>query len=293
MKIMPLIFLIAHLVSAQDTIVYEAPVWSPSGNHVCYISNLSGATEIYLQDIEHGTLSKLTDDGRKKWTPSWSPDGSKIAFVSEKDENKELFFFDIATQATKRITNTPSDESMPSWNPNSESILYINAPKDAPNQIMETTLDGKTKILLQNPDTTYIYPSLSPDKKHLLYCYKPVSGEEQFHIAILNLKSGEETALESLGYVSYNPSWACDGAKIVFVNQEVREIASARIFMMALDGSSKEKIMTCEGGCFQPKMDPACTKVLFRDGWKVNHKGIFVYDITIKKITKRIAKSQS
>ncbi len=289
MKCILLFLLSLNLVCAQqDPIVFEAPVWSPSGNQICYISNETGTTEIYLQNIVDGTVTQLTDDGNKKWTPSWSPDGAKIAFVSANDGNKELFFYDIALKSTNRITNTTSDESMPSWNPNSQSILYINSPKNAPNQIMETTLDGKSKILLQNHNITYIYPSLSSTGKRLLYCYKSLTTGDQFHVAVLNLETHEETFIETLGYVSYNPSWACGDTKIVFVNQEVGEIQSASVVLVTSDGSQMEKIITCEGGCFQPKMNASCDKVVFRNGWRDNHKGIFTQDIGTMKKTRLV-----
>jgi len=288
MKCILLFLLSLNLAVGQDSIVYEAPVWSPDGNQICYISNQTGATEIYLQDIADGTVTKLTKDGNKKWTPAWSPDGTKIAFVSENDGNKELYCYSIASKSTKRITNTPVDESMPSWNPNSKSLLYISSTEDSPNQIMETTLSGKSQVLLQNPNTTYIYPSLSSDEKRLLYCYKALSGGKQFHVAVLNLETAEETPLETMGYVSYNPNWACGDTKIVFVNQEIGEIQSASIVMMASDGSSKEKIITCEGGCFQPKADADCHRVLYRDGWRDNHKGIFTHDLSTMEKTRLV-----
>ena len=288
MKYVLLFLLCIHLTHGQEPILYQAPVWSPDGTQICFISNESGSTEIYLKNVVVEGISQLTDDTLKKWTPTWSPDGTKIAFVAEFDGNKELCYYDIAVQTTTRITNTPTDESMPSWHPSSKSLVYISSAEGSPNQIRETTLDGKSHGLAQRSDTTYIYPSFSSDGTQLLYCSKPFEGTQQFHIAILNLETGEETPLETMGRVSYNPSWACNDTKIIFVNQETVDIQSASIVLMNSDGTSTEKMIECEGGCFQPKMNSDCNQVAYRNGWVANHKGIFSFDSGTHKSTNLI-----
>ena len=274
-----LLFLIAlGTVQAQTAPILEAPTWSPDGKSVCYISNETGNTEIYIQHLETGKTLKITDTPAEEWTPSWSPDGSKIAYISNRDGNKELYYYDLLSKITVRVTHTLEDEGMCSWSPSSKSLVHIQSSQDAPNKIIETSLDGNSRDITPNTNRTYIYPSMSSDGTRLLYGTKPFEGEHSFHVAVLHLQTNEENQLETLGFVSYNPSWGCNDTKIIFVNQENKDIHTASVYIMDSDGSSLKKLVDCEGGCFQPRMYQ-CHKLLFRDGWRENHKGIQLFDL--------------
>ena len=59
-----------------------APVWSPDGSAIAYVSNRSErwADDLWLVDLETGHGRKLTANLHVMSTPVWSPDGSTIAF---------------------------------------------------------------------------------------------------------------------------------------------------------------------------------------------------------------------
>ena len=278
MKLTPLFLMALFVAQAQTAPILEAPTWSPDGKSVCYISNETGNTEIYIQHLETGETLKITDTPTAEWTPAWSPDGSKIAYISNRDGNKELYYYDLSSKSTIRVTDTPGDESMCSWSPDSKNLIHIYSEQEAPNKILQISLDGNSGNITPNSNCTYIYPSLSTDGTRLLYGTKPFEGEHSFHVAVLDLESNEETPLETMGFVSYNPSWGCNDTKIIFVNQENKDIATASVYMMDSDGSSVEKLVSCEGGCFQPRLNQ-CKKLLFRDGWRKDHKGIQLFDL--------------
>ena len=59
------------------------PALSPLGDAIAYVSDRTGAFEIYIRALGGtGTDAPLTSDGGQNVQPAWSPDGSAIAFHS-------------------------------------------------------------------------------------------------------------------------------------------------------------------------------------------------------------------
>ena len=86
----------------QDIFSDLEPKWSPDGNRLVFVSDRSEYVDkerfrnnlkmqnldyhqfdIYLMDVELGTISRVTNTTANEKSPVWSPDGSKLAFVSD------------------------------------------------------------------------------------------------------------------------------------------------------------------------------------------------------------------
>jgi TolB protein len=55
--------------------------WSPDGHHIVFVSNRSGADEIYVMNADGTGPRQLTVTNRRNLSPTWSPDGDRIAFA--------------------------------------------------------------------------------------------------------------------------------------------------------------------------------------------------------------------
>jgi serine/threonine-protein kinase len=57
------------------------PVWSPTGRHIAYSSQRSGAPNLYLQRSDGtGDVVRLTESQNPQWPSSWHPSGKYLAF---------------------------------------------------------------------------------------------------------------------------------------------------------------------------------------------------------------------
>jgi Tol biopolymer transport system component len=59
------------------------PEASPDGKKVAFMSHRDGNWEIYMIDLDSGTVERLTNNGASDGLPIWSPDGRTIAFASD------------------------------------------------------------------------------------------------------------------------------------------------------------------------------------------------------------------
>lgn len=61
-----------------------APVLSPNGKQIAFMSRREGNWEIYVINADGTGLQRLTNDPAEDGLPTWSPDGNAIAFVSNR-----------------------------------------------------------------------------------------------------------------------------------------------------------------------------------------------------------------
>jgi Tol biopolymer transport system component len=57
-----------------------APVWSPEGDKIIFISDRNGGYNLYVHDFGDSTTAQLTDVLGGIFSPSWSPGGDRLAF---------------------------------------------------------------------------------------------------------------------------------------------------------------------------------------------------------------------
>jgi dipeptidyl aminopeptidase/acylaminoacyl peptidase len=68
-----------------------APVWSPDGKRIAFLSNRSGSTQLHVMWVETREMLQLTRFDRAPGGVQWSPDSSQIAFSAfQPDETPAL-----------------------------------------------------------------------------------------------------------------------------------------------------------------------------------------------------------
>ncbi len=73
----------------------ERPLWSPTGEHILWISWRAGSADIFVVDSSGENQRNLTPFPKYDFLPDWSPDGRQIAFVSSRDGNSEIYLRDV------------------------------------------------------------------------------------------------------------------------------------------------------------------------------------------------------
>lgn len=105
----------------RDPFVDIDPAFSPDGRRLVFITDRSGAMELWLHDLASGSEQRLTATDAVASAPAWSPDGTEIAYLMTGAKGGlgggSLMVLSLASGATRTIATFHDGVSRPSWSP--------------------------------------------------------------------------------------------------------------------------------------------------------------------------------
>lgn len=72
------LFQITNLPSTENLAWFQD--YSPDGRRLVFCHDMTGATELYVINVDGSGLQQITNDGTENIFPRWSPDGTRILF---------------------------------------------------------------------------------------------------------------------------------------------------------------------------------------------------------------------
>jgi tricorn protease len=136
---------LTHSSGAHD----KWPSWSPDGNRIAFISDLSGEEELYISQQDGLKPAEQISRGgaAMRYQPEWSPDGKRIAFS---DKDGKLYVVTLADKKMVEIADAPHGQIRDyTWAPRGNFLAF--SYDDNPNRFSAVRIwnpaDGKvTKV---------------------------------------------------------------------------------------------------------------------------------------------------
>jgi Tol biopolymer transport system component len=100
---------------ARPALGDTGPDWSPDGHSIVFESNRTGTFQLYIKQLDTGTVRQLTHATGGADSPSWSPDGTMIVFDSYDPTSGAPNLYTIATDGTHLRQITTIGATEPSW----------------------------------------------------------------------------------------------------------------------------------------------------------------------------------
>lgn len=119
---------ISNYTAGTNTI--GAPVWSPDGSQIIFVSRQFNFGQIYIITIDTGEMTEIPIRTRAIDRPTWSPDARYLAFTSnQQDENSEfdieVVILDMETYELQNISHSPLYDTQPAWSPDSRQLAFV------------------------------------------------------------------------------------------------------------------------------------------------------------------------
>ena len=115
----------------DSLVALAAPTWSPDGMQLALAgARNGGSTDLFLVDVEDGTLTALTDDLYDDRDPHWHPHTGHLAFSSDRDAENgrqgrhSLFVYELASGRVTQLTRGAPHDQQPAWSPDGERLAF-------------------------------------------------------------------------------------------------------------------------------------------------------------------------
>ena len=122
--------------SVEGVTSMKNPAWSPDGSRLAFAGTNGGISDLYVLDLETGSVRQLTDDRYADLQPSWAPDGETLAFTTDRAEtdfktlapssNMDLGLVDVSSgEITVREPFGDALHHNPQFAPDGQSLYFV------------------------------------------------------------------------------------------------------------------------------------------------------------------------
>ena len=126
--------------SAESGADSWAPLFSPDGRQIAFLSAALDTPQLYVRDPDSGLLRQLTDSPEAKSAVAWSPDGLRLAFIAGEQGQHQLQVVVVENGAL-----TPLAPLAPA------AIQRFAWAMDGQTLVMETSENGLRRLYVANP----------------------------------------------------------------------------------------------------------------------------------------------
>jgi len=187
-------------------------------NYAIFVSQRSGASELYLLDLTTRQVSQLTNTGRGHLTPAIASNRA-IVFASREGSNYEIFSGSLSTAwrtrrptitGLNRLTINTSDETGTSITREGETIAFVSG---SGIEAMSAGGMGRQIVIPANEQFSDFGPAISPDGQRIAFVSNRGGA---YDIWLYSKVTGDLRQLTRSAKVLGGLSWSADGRKIVF-----------------------------------------------------------------------------
>ncbi len=237
---------------------------------IIFVSQRTGASELYLMNLNTRQVSQLTNTGRGHLSPAIALQSRTLAFAAREGSNSELFTATISSDwrtrrplltAVNRLTVDTIDEFAPSLSANGGMMAFASGDGI---EVMLTSGQGR-RVLVPPPASPLVdfAPALSPDGRQVAFISNRNGARE---IWLANTSTGELRQLTGGGEVIGGLGWSGDSQQIVFTTTATVSKLGGIAIANVTQGTFR--VLT-EKGDNEPTISPSGTRVIFtsqRDG---------------------------
>ena len=209
---------IVHLM-ADDIVFQLTGDLGTAQTRVVFVSQRSGAPELYISDYDGFNVRQLTRDGARKYSPNWSPDGTRIAYTSYRDGPHELYILDLQSGETGKIPFRGRTVLSPRWSPDGRHLI-LSLVTEGVSRLYISTLDGSRLVPLATGYGINVSPSWSPRGDQVVYMSDRLT---QKHLYVINIDGSNDHRITSEGGYNGSPAWSPRGDRIAFVGGDVAQ----------------------------------------------------------------------
>ncbi len=227
-----------------------SPSWSPDGQWLAYVSFENKRSAVWVQFVRTGERRQVSARAGINGAPMWSPDGRRLALtLGGSGGNPDIYVLELASQSLTRITEDPAIDTEAAWAPDGKSLYFTSDRAGGP-QIYRIGLNPGDRAKRITFGGNYnARPRVSADGTQLAMV--TLDGGN-YRIAVQDLQTGAVRVL-SKGHLDESPSFAPNGATLIYSEQEGGRVSLATV---SVDGLTGLRLKAEQGEVREPAWGP-------------------------------------
>jgi TolB protein len=204
---------------------------SLAGTKIVFVSNRTGAKEIWQMDYDGQNQRPVTKYGSISTTPAVSPDGTRVAFTSYVRSQPEILIHSLETARRLPFFNqNASMSATPSFSPDGKQVVFSSTLAGGYAQIYIANANGSNLKRLTYSRFVEVEPKINPKTASEIVFVSGRSGPQQIYK--MNIEGTDIVRLTTGEGEASNPAWHPDGQHIAFSWTRGFEPGNFNVFVM-------------------------------------------------------------
>ncbi len=232
------------------------------GTHIVFVSNRTGAKEIWVMNWDGTGERQITKYGSISTFPSASPDGRLVAFTTYATGFPAIQMFSLDTGRKLPFYNQrASMNAFVTFTPDSKRVIFSSTAAGGPAQLYMTNTNGSGLHRITSSSSIEVEAKINPATGNDLV---EVSGRSGFpQIYQMNLEGANVRRLSAGTGEATNPAWSPDGAHIAFAWTRGFEPGNYNIFVMDVTSGQTTQLTANEGRNENPSWAPDGAHIVY------------------------------
>ncbi|HZF32140.1 MAG TPA: winged helix-turn-helix domain-containing protein [Gammaproteobacteria bacterium] len=198
---------------------------SPDGKRVALDVREPDA-DVWIWDLEHERLTRLTFNAAENPLVVWSPDGRMLAFGDGRSGTANVYWQTVGGGEIERLTTSPRRQVPMAFTRDGSRLVFGEAQPNGGWDLFTVTLDASRRVEpLLRSEYSEMNPAFSPDGRWLAYS-SDESGRVEVYVRPFPDVSHARWQVSANG--GSKPLWSRDGKEIFFLSPN-RELMSAAV----------------------------------------------------------------
>jgi serine/threonine-protein kinase len=193
---------------------YGFPRLSPDGRQLALTVGTADHRDIWLRDLEAGTLTRLTTEGTTNERPEWSPDGTRVLYRTDRGVRTSIWWSpaDRSGEAAPLLSGPRLDVFEAVISPDGRHIVYQLDTLGADLYYRAMSGDTTPRPVAAAASSIETMPRLSPDGRWLAFTTNE-SGRDEI---VVQPFPGPGARVQVSSGGGSEPIWARDGRRLFY-----------------------------------------------------------------------------
>jgi serine/threonine-protein kinase len=193
---------------------YAFPRLSPDGRTLAITLGAAGRRDVWLDDLDSGTLTRLTTEGASNERPEWSPDGRRVLYRTDRAARTAIWWrpVDLSADATPLVSGDRADVFEAVVSPDGRYVAYQLDTLGADVYYRSRSGDTAPRPIAASNTAIENMPRISPDGRWIAF----VTDESGRNEVVVQPFPGPGGRIQVSVAGGTEPVWSRDGRRLFY-----------------------------------------------------------------------------